>query len=234
MALAAYQEQRAAIERYFDRTAAQTWERLTSDAPVSKIRATVRAGRDEMHSTLLSWLPADLSGLRILDAGCGTGTLAIEAAQRGADVTGIDISPQLIEFANQRVNKLTGELKGRIRFDSGDMLDHASRFDHVIAMDSIIHYQPDQIVHLITRMADLAERSVLFTVAPRTPLLAAMHRVGKLFPRQDRSPAIVPIDTSRLTSRLNTNPSLGRYKTGRQHRVHTGFYISHGIELIQQ
>ena len=37
-----YLERRGEIETYFDRTAAQAWERLTSDAPVGRIRATVR------------------------------------------------------------------------------------------------------------------------------------------------------------------------------------------------
>ncbi|NCW79148.1 MAG: magnesium protoporphyrin IX methyltransferase, partial [Oxalobacteraceae bacterium] len=71
-----YEEKREKIEEYFDRTAADQWAKLTSDAPVSGIRKTVRAGRDRMRETLLSWLPEDLRGRRILDAGCGTGTLA--------------------------------------------------------------------------------------------------------------------------------------------------------------
>ena len=66
-----YIERREQIETYFDRTAAKAWERLTSNAPVGRIRATVRAGRDQMRSTLLSWLPQDMRGLRLLDAGCG-------------------------------------------------------------------------------------------------------------------------------------------------------------------
>ena len=37
-----YEQTRARIEDYFDRTATKTWERLTSDAPVSRIRETVR------------------------------------------------------------------------------------------------------------------------------------------------------------------------------------------------
>jgi magnesium-protoporphyrin O-methyltransferase len=65
-----YQERRGQIENYFDRTAAAAWAKLTSDAPVGRIRATVRAGRDRMRSTLLSWLGDDLTGQRILDAGC--------------------------------------------------------------------------------------------------------------------------------------------------------------------
>ena len=63
-----YVNRRSQLEHYFDRTAAETWSRLTSDAPVSRIRATVRAGRDRMRATLLEWLPADLAGVRLLDA----------------------------------------------------------------------------------------------------------------------------------------------------------------------
>ncbi|EHP90533.1 Mg-protoporphyrin IX methyl transferase, partial [Methylorubrum extorquens DSM 13060] len=74
-----YLTRRSQLETYFDRTAVEAWSRLTSDAPVSKIRATVRAGRDTMRANLLGWLPADLTGLRLLDAGCGTGALAVEA-----------------------------------------------------------------------------------------------------------------------------------------------------------
>ncbi|MEL7172578.1 MAG: magnesium protoporphyrin IX methyltransferase, partial [Pseudomonadota bacterium] len=72
-----YTSRRAELTDYFDRTAAETWKRLTSDAPVSRIRATVRAGRDAMRALLLSWLPADLRRTSVLDAGCGTGALTI-------------------------------------------------------------------------------------------------------------------------------------------------------------
>ena len=37
-----YIERRSEIENYFDRTAAKAWERLTSNAPVGRIRASVR------------------------------------------------------------------------------------------------------------------------------------------------------------------------------------------------
>jgi magnesium-protoporphyrin O-methyltransferase len=107
----AYRQRREEIETYFDRTAADAWARLTSSAPVSGIRATVRAGRDRTRSTLLSWLPDDLHGRRILDAGCGTGALAVEAARRGADVVAIDLSPTLVDLARER---MPTDLSGRI------------------------------------------------------------------------------------------------------------------------
>ena len=48
-----YEQRRGQIENYFDRTAAAAWEKLTSDAPVGRIRSSVRAGRDQMRSTLV-------------------------------------------------------------------------------------------------------------------------------------------------------------------------------------
>ncbi len=96
---ATYIDKRAELETYFDRTAADAWAKLTSDAPVSGVRATVRAGRDAMRATLLSWLPDDLTGKRVLDAGCGAGQFTLEAARRGDDVVGVDLSPRLVSLA---------------------------------------------------------------------------------------------------------------------------------------
>src|SRR5580765_3489441 len=42
------------------------------------------------------------AGTYVLDVACGTGNLAIPAARTGADVTGIDIAPNLIEQAQAR------------------------------------------------------------------------------------------------------------------------------------
>ena len=68
MASASYQTRRDEIETYFDRTAADAWAALTSDAPVSRIRRTVRHGRDAMRQTLMSWLPEDMTGSTLIDA----------------------------------------------------------------------------------------------------------------------------------------------------------------------
>jgi 2-polyprenyl-3-methyl-5-hydroxy-6-metoxy-1,4-benzoquinol methylase len=44
----------------------------------------------------------DVSGLTVLDAGCGEGYLSRILAQRGANVTGVDISPRLVEMARAK------------------------------------------------------------------------------------------------------------------------------------
>jgi len=236
-----YQQRRGQIETYFDRTAVQAWARLTSDAPVSGIRATVRAGRDAMRSTLLGWLPPDLTGRRLLDAGCGTGALAVEAARRGAEVVAIDLSPTLVDLARDRLpadlleRAASGSRSGTIDFRSGDMLDPAlGEFDHVVGMDSLIHYNRDDVIRVLSGLAARTTTSVIFTFAPRTPLLAVMHGVGRLFPRGDRAPMIVPVAERRLRRAVSEEPMLGAWTSGRTRRIATGFYISQAMELTRK
>jgi magnesium-protoporphyrin O-methyltransferase len=224
-----YDTRREALATYFDSTARQAWIDLTSDAKVSGIRATVRAGRDAMRATLLSWLPDDLRRTRVLDAGCGTGSLAVAAACRGAEVTGIDVAGGLVEVARERTPSFIGH--GRIHWLAGDMLDpELGSFAHVVAMDSLIHYQPEDLVAALGELAQRTTRSILFTFAPRTPLLATMHNIGKVFPKSDRSPAIVPTAEADLRERL---AALQGWSIGRTQRISSGFYTSQALELVR-
>jgi len=231
MSVATYLERRGELQTYFDRTAVDAWARLTSDAPVGRIRATVRAGRDEMRHTLLSWLPSNMSGARLLDAGCGTGALSIEAARRGARVVAIDLSPTLVSVARERI---PADLDASaLDFRSGDMLDpKLGQFDFVVAMDSLIHYRPVDTCRIMAGLAARTNVALLVTFAPRTPALAVMHAVGRLFPRGDRAPAIEPVAEQKLLRLLMSDESLERWQLGRSRRVTSGFYKSHALEMI--
>ena len=228
---ASYLERRAWIGEYFDRTASAAWKVLTSDAPVSRIRATVRAGRDTMRHTLLASLPSSLNGARVLDAGCGTGVLAMDLARRGASVLAIDLSPTLVDHAREKA-----EAEGlSIDFRSGDMLDPAlGMFDYVIAMDSLIHYEMREILAALSQLAPRVSTQMAITVAPRTPVLATLMAVGRLFPRKDRAPAIVPVSESALRSGFATTPALARWPLTGTTRVERGFYRSQAYVLQHQ
>ena len=237
MTSAAYDTRRTRLETYFDSTAMEAWAQLTSDAPVSKIRETVRAGRDRMRATLLSWLPTDMTGAAVLDAGCGTGVLAVAAARRGARVVAIDIAGNLVDIARERApaELLSPERAGgRVDFRTGDMLDPAlGRFDHVVAMDSLIHYPTREIVGVLAALAPRVERSIAFTFAPRTPALSLMHAAGKLFPRADRAPAIEPVTEQRLRAAIAAEPAFAGWSVGRTQRIASGFYTSQALELVR-
>jgi magnesium-protoporphyrin O-methyltransferase len=230
MPSATYEQRRSQLETYFDRTAVDAWSRLTSDAPVSRIRTTVRAGRDQMRATLLAWLPGDLRGMRLLDAGCGTGALSVEAARRGAQVTAVDLSPTLVDLGSQRSPRDLG--RGSIEFIVGDMLDPAlGRFDYVVGMDSLIHYRPNDTVRVLAGLTQRTARAVLFTFAPRNAALTVMHAVGRLFPRADRAPAIEPVSEATLRGLIAAEPQLGGWTALRTARVDCGFYMSQALEL---
>ncbi len=231
MSVATYLERRGELKTYFDRTAADAWARLTSDAPVGRIRATVRAGRDNMRNTLLSWLPANMAGARLLDAGCGTGALSIEAARRGATVVAVDLSPTLVSVARER---LPADIDpASITFKSGDMLDPGlGKFDFVVAMDSLIHYRPQDTCGVLSGLAARTSCSLLMTFAPKTPALAVMHAVGRLFPRADRAPAIEPVSERKFASLIASENGLSDWTIGRSHRITSGFYKSQALELV--
>lgn len=229
MDTATYTSRRGQIEEYFDRTAVQAWAQLTSDAPVGRIRTTVRAGREKMRATLLSWLPDDLRGHRVLDAGCGTGALAAEVARRGADVVAIDLSPKLVELARQRMPQSL--LYGSLDFRSGDMLDpQLGKFDHVVAMDSVIHYETKDAVAALSRLAERCSSSIAFTFAPRTPMLAAMIAVGRLLPRKNRAPWLEPMARDKLLQLMREDAILAGWQHSRDERVSSGFYKSQAMQ----
>lgn len=103
-------------------------------------------------------LAGDVAGRRILDAGCGSGSLSEGLRTRGATVTGIDASARMLTLARQRlgdgVELCLADLNDPLPFEEGS-------FDDVIA-SLVLHYLKDW-----------------------TPALTEMHRVlvcgGRLF-----------------------------------------------------
>ena len=229
--MSSYAETRERLETYFDRTAAKTWEALTSDAPVSKIRQTVREGRDEMRMAMLGRLPDDLTGKRVLDAGAGAGQMTEALAKRGATVVAADISPSLLDVAKRRIPTA---LHDQIEFRAGDMLEESlGHFDHIVAMDSLIHYKIDDIGDALAKLGARCETSMIFTIAPSTAFLKAFWLLGQVFPRSDRSPQIIPHSDHSLQRTVSSNPVLTHFMLGRVKRVSRGFYISQAMELAR-
>ena len=73
------------------------------------------------------------SGERVLDVACGTGNLTLPAARAGADVTGVDIAPNLVEQARKRA---AAESLG-ITLDVGDAEQlpyETAQFDTTVSM----------------------------------------------------------------------------------------------------
>ena len=220
-----YDQTLSRVETYFDKTASKTWEQLTSDAPVSKIRQTVRAGRDRMRHKLLNRLPQKLEGARILDAGCGTGQLTAELVKRGASVVATDISQSLIQIAKNRIDDCYHQ---KIDFHVSDLCsEDLGKFDYIVAMDSLIYYSLNDLTRILTELKQRTDREIIFTVAPRTKLLQAMWYVGKLAPKGDKSPVMVPQSLAKISKSLTGIADINDLG-----RISSGFYISQGVSCM--
>ena len=222
-----YLAKRARLENYFNEVSSDAWDKLTSNEPVSFVRQLVREGREKMQAAIIEKLPKDLRGTRILDAGCGTGVLSRMLDERGAEVVGVDISEKLIEVAKNR-----SSLNKNIEYFAGDMKEQSfGNFDYIIAMDSLIHYSTEDVISSIADFSSRANNSVLFTVIPSTFVLRAKLRLGKFFPKSERSPEVVPIEWGRLEQleALKINASLSKIK-----RIKSLFYVSEAWEMANR
>ena len=74
-------------------------------------------------------LLGDLAGLSVLDAGCGEGYLARVLAARRAKVTGIDISPRLIQLAREK--DPAGVIEYRVADLSAPLPEYEQYFDAI-------------------------------------------------------------------------------------------------------
>jgi demethylmenaquinone methyltransferase / 2-methoxy-6-polyprenyl-1,4-benzoquinol methylase len=78
-------------------------------------------GRDRQWKRRLVTLAGPLGGRRALDLACGTGDIAFSLGDGGATVTGLDLTPRMIELAIEKAGARGG---GRaISFVAGDMME---------------------------------------------------------------------------------------------------------------
>ena len=76
---------------------------------------------------------------RILDLGCGTGNLTLPLAQRGYPVLGVDLSPAMIQIAQEKALRLGVDISFAVA-DMRDLTLPGQRFDTVISGCDVLNY----------------------------------------------------------------------------------------------
>ena len=114
-------------------------------------------------------------GLKVLDLGCGDGTTALPAAQRGADVLGVDIARNLVEAGNRRAREAN---LANCRFEHGDAtrLDTLSdrSFDLVVSVfGAMFAPKPFDVAREMVRVVRPGGRIVMGNWIPNDPTLVA-------------------------------------------------------------
>lgn len=91
---------------------------------------------DYIHSLIQQFAPQSKS---LIDLGCGTGKHAFEFEKLGYEVTGVDLSPQMVAIANANKEKNNST----ISFGEGDIRNYtdSKKFDAVVSLFHVMSYQ---------------------------------------------------------------------------------------------
>lgn len=144
----------------------ELWEK----GDFTRVAATMRASGDAFVESL-----GVTEGLDVLDVGSGDGTTAVPAAQRGANVLGVDISAPLVAAGNARADALG---LSNLRFVEGDAsrLDDLAddSFDLVVSMfGAMFAPRPLDVAKELVRVTRPGGRIVMGNWIPGDPTLVA-------------------------------------------------------------
>ncbi len=101
-------------------------------------------GEADLLTSLLAGATAS-----VLDAGCGTGRVAIEMAARGFDVVGVDLDPGMLDTARQKAPEIEWNLGDLATVELGRTFDLVAMAGNVI-----VFVAPGTEGQVLSRMAD--------------------------------------------------------------------------------
>jgi SAM-dependent methyltransferase len=136
----------------------------------TRIAASMRESGEALVASL-----GNISGMKVLDLGCGDGTTALPEARRGANVLGVDIARNLVDSANERART---ENLTNCRFQQGDATnlnelgDHG--FDLVVSIfGAMFAPKPFDVAKEMVRVTRQGGRIVMGNWIPNDPTLVA-------------------------------------------------------------
>ena len=183
--LEANQAEKLEVKGYFETTGFERWNRIYSDSDdVNRVQRNIRIGHQKTVDNVLAWLQeqGNLEQRSFCDAGCGVGSLTLPLAQLGAgSIAASDLSAAMVQEAERRAGEL-GVKPGQISFLASDLESLEGRYDTVICLDVFIHYPQAPAEEMVRHLASMAERHLIVSFAPYTPLLALLKGIGQLFP----------------------------------------------------
>ena len=133
------------FQKYQTRGPGYHWEQISKNIKKRNIFVIAR------YKVVLDLIGNEIKDKKVLDVGCGDGVLVYFLAQKGADITGIDVSERAIKFAKEKCRSFKNA-----DFSVGSVykLPFKDRsFDHIISSEVIEHLEyPEKILFEIKRV----------------------------------------------------------------------------------
>ena len=164
-----------AVKKYFNTSGFERWNKIYGETDeVNKVQLDIRQGHAQTVDKVLKWVDEEggVEGVTVCDAGCGTGSLAIPLALRGAAVSASDISAAMAGEAERRfAAAVAGGAKAPTVapvFEAKDLESCSGKYNTVTCLDVMIHYPQDKVDDMISHLAGLAEDRLIISFAPYT------------------------------------------------------------------
>ena len=178
------QAEKQEIKGYFETTGFDRWNRIYSGRDVNKVQRNIRIGHQKTVDNVLVWLQeqGNLGGRSFCDAGCGVGSLTLPLAKLGAgSIAASDLSEAMVQEAERRANE-AGIAPGQVSYLASDLESLSGRYETVVCLDVFIHYPQEPAEEMVRHLASMAEKHLIVSFAPYTPVLAVLKKIGQLFP----------------------------------------------------
>lgn len=203
------------VQQYFDNHAQSWHDYYQSDQSLTNIilKDRMRIGL----SFLTKYLPPE-PGLRILDAGCGSGLIGVAMAQRGYHVDGWDISEKMIALSRENFSE-AGISPDQYKITAGNLLEsdlEAGSYNGIMAL-GFLQYQPDEIQALKFFHQLLRPDGVLVISGPVGVKLSNYFGLGEKIKekRRARRQKIAPKTTTAIEREHLQAISTNNYSTHR-------------------
>lgn len=226
-----------AVRNYFNTAGFERWNKIYGETDeVNKVQMDIRRGHAQTVDKVLRWLDEEggVTGVTIADAGCGTGSLAIPMALRGATVSASDISAAMAGEAARRYAEAAAARGAKPpakapTFDATGLEAVAGRYDTVTCLDVMIHYPQDRVDGMIGHLASLSERRLILSFAPKTLAYSILKRIGELFPGPSKATRAYLHTEEDVEAALSRNG----FKVVKREMTATSFYFSRLLEAVR-
>ncbi|QDZ24004.1 magnesium protoporphyrin IX methyltransferase [Chloropicon primus] len=219
---------------YFEGEGFQRWRRIYDDESedVNKVQRDIRDGHAKTIDIALDWFGASIEGMTVCDAGCGTGSLTIPLALRGASVCASDISGAMTQEASRRFEiAAEGSSKAvRPSFEASDLESVRGSFNTVACLDVMIHYPDNKMEEMIGHLVSMSEDRIIMSFAPKTPYYSLLKRIGELFPGKSKATRAYLHAEEDVERALNKNG----FKVTKRDMTATSFYFSRILEAVRE
>jgi magnesium-protoporphyrin O-methyltransferase len=217
------------VHRYFETSGFSRWTAIYGSGDIPPIWKVIRDGHQRALDAVVAWVGND-ENVTALDAGCGTGNLAIELAEHGYEVDAFDVSAPMIHFAKYINSGRTRKTPPNFLVGDIAAVEGTERtYDLVCCLDVLFHYPIEEASAMLTRLANLSDGKLVASFALRTAMNDFWMKVGTKFHSKNRMTKLFMFSLSEIEDVM----AKAGFKITRTRRVKFFFYDSFVFEAVR-